>query len=272
MTRRFSSHHAPLGQHFLKDAAFCRRIAASLSFRPEDLVIEIGAGEGAMTRFLVSRARQLVAVEIDPALAAKLSNEFQGNSRVEILPKDILKVDLAALARERRFEAAFVFGNLPYYITSPILRHVFDARASIREMALLMQREVAERVTAAPGSRSYGFLSVLAQCYSQPRPVLTIPPGAFSPAPKVHSVLVNFRMAGRFPGWYPADYAAFLKFAQLCFGQKRKSLLNNLSQKYSRSRVQQVLEAQSLAEYVRAEQLGLEELAAVFQDCATLGS
>ncbi|MGH9446248.1 MAG: 16S rRNA (adenine(1518)-N(6)/adenine(1519)-N(6))-dimethyltransferase RsmA [Terriglobia bacterium] len=257
--------HPKLGQHFLKDARFCQRFADSLSIEPDDLVIEIGAGRGALTRFLASRARRLVAVEIDPALAARLRDEFLGNARVEILEEDILKVDLAALARERHFDACFACGNLPYYITSPILRHLFNARASIRRMALLMQREVAERVTAAPGSRAYGYLSVLAQCYSRPQPVLKIPPGAFSPPPEVHSMLVDFPIASRFSGWAAADYAAFLNFAQRCFRQKRKSLVNNLSEKQSRAGVQRVLEEHGLKENIRAEQLSVAQLAGLFQ-------
>jgi 16S rRNA (adenine1518-N6/adenine1519-N6)-dimethyltransferase len=266
MTRRFSSHRAKLGQHFLKNAAFCQRISDSLAVEPDDLAIEIGAGKGAMTRLLALRARHLVAVEVDPELAAKLREKFSGNARVEVLGSDILAIDLAAIARERGFDAYFAFGNLPYYITSPILRHLFAARASIRRMSLLMQREVAQRVTAAPGSRAYGFLSVLAQCYSQPRAVLTIPPGAFSPAPKVHSVLVDFPMASRFPGWDTTDYEAFLSFAQLCFRHKRKNLMNNLSHHYSRLGVQRALEARRLSEGVRAEQLSLGQLTGVFRD------
>ncbi len=218
-----------------------------------------------MTRFLAPRARRLVAVEIDPALAARLRDEFLGNARVEILEEDILKVDVAALARERHFDACFTCGNLPYYITSPILRHLFHARASIRRMALLMQREVAERITASPGSRAYGYLSVLAQCYSLPQPILKIPPGAFSPPPEVHSTLVDFPIASLFSDWAAADYAAFLNFVQQCFHQKRKSLVNNLSQKYSRLGVQHALEEHGLKENVRAEQLGVAQLAELFQ-------
>ncbi len=266
MTRRFSSHRAKLGQHFLKDAGFCRRIADSLAIEPDDLAIEIGAGKAAMTRLLALRARHLVAVEVDPELATKLREEFSANAQVEILGSDILAVDLAGIARERGFDACFAFGNLPYYITSPILRHLFAARASIRRMSLLMQQEVAQRVIAAPGSRAYGFLSVLAQCYSQPRAVLTIPPGAFSPAPKVHSVLVDFPMDNRFRGWDAADYEAFLNFAQLCFRHKRKNLMNNLSHRYSCLGVQRALEARSLRDGVRAEQLSLGQLAGVFRD------
>jgi 16S rRNA (adenine1518-N6/adenine1519-N6)-dimethyltransferase len=255
---------AKWGQHFLKDASICYKVADMLTFHPDDLVIEIGAGRGAMTRLLVERAARLVAVEIDQGLAEKLAEELAGAPRAEILRADILELDLPSLLKRYGALKCYVFGNLPYYITSPIMRHLFDARAAIRHMTLLMQREVAERVAASPGSRAYGYLSVLAQINSQPRVVLDIPPGAFSPPPKVQSALVDFSMVARFPLWNNNDYDSFLKFAQCCFRHKRKSLLNNLAQKYPRPRIHRLLESLQLKDTIRAEQLDLDELAEVF--------
>jgi 16S rRNA (adenine1518-N6/adenine1519-N6)-dimethyltransferase len=256
---------AKWGQHFLKDETVCQKIASVLTFRPDDLAVEIGAGRGAMTRLLVDRAPRLIAVEIDQGLAENLAKEFADNTHAEILRADILEVDLSSLLKRCSARSCYVFGNLPYYITSPIMRHLFEARAAIRHMTLLMQREVAERVAAGPGSRSYGYLSVLAQINSSPRVILGIPPGAFSPPPNVESALVDFAMITRFRFWNDKDYEAFLRFAQLCFHQKRKSLLNNLAQKHSRPRLQRLLEALQLKDTVRAEQLDIGKLADIFK-------
>jgi 16S rRNA (adenine1518-N6/adenine1519-N6)-dimethyltransferase len=253
------------GQHFLKDLSVCRKIVNFLTLQPDDLAVEIGPGRGIMTRLLAPRAPRLLAIEIDPSLAEKLAEEFTAPSGVEILCADILTVDLSLVLKRYGAPHCYVFGNLPYYITSPIVRHLFAERAAIRHMTLLMQREVAERVTAEPGSRAYGYLSLLVQINSSPRIVLGIPPGAFSPPPKVHSALVDFPIAAKFPLWKESYYDAFLSFAQLCFRQKRKSLLNNLAQTYSRPVVAQLLASVQVEETIRAEQLSLGKLAEIFK-------
>ena len=181
-----------LGQHFLHDARYRARILAALPLVSSDVVFEIGPGRGAMTGLLAERARKVIAIEIDKKLAQALQEEFRHTSRVEIVLGDVLGVDFATLCRREGVAQGFVFGNLPYYITSPILHRLFAQRDSIRAMGLLMQREVAERVTAMPGTRDYGYLTVATQIYAQPRIALAVPPGAFSPAPKVHSALVTF--------------------------------------------------------------------------------
>ncbi|MGH9396242.1 MAG: 16S rRNA (adenine(1518)-N(6)/adenine(1519)-N(6))-dimethyltransferase RsmA [Terriglobia bacterium] len=259
-----SSRRPKLGQHFLHQEGFCRRIAGSLPIEPDDLLVEIGSGHGDMTRLLADRCSNLTAVEIDPALAAALRAEFQGDDRVEIIEQDILQVGLDDLCRRRRAEQCCVFGNLPYYITSPILHRLFAARARIRHMTLLVQLEVARRLTAQPGHRDYGYLSVLVQCSSRPRILFEVPPGAFSPPPKVDSALVDFPMASRFPEWDEGTLAGFLRFVQRCFAQKRKSLLNNLLPSCPRTRIQQTIESLDFSPSIRAEQLDLEQLASVF--------
>lgn len=253
------------GQHFLKDQSLCQKIADSLSLQPEDLVVEIGPGRGAITRLLAPRARLVVAIEIDQGLAAKLSEEFSGLPHVEIIAADILEVDLSSLLKRHNARRCYIFGNLPYFITSPILHYLFNQRASIRHMTLLMQREVAERVTAKPGSRAYGYLSVHTQFHSDPHVTFSVPSGAFSPAPKVQSALVDFRMIPSYPLWNEDDRTAFLHFAHVCFGQKRKTLANNLAGKYSPIVVQTVLNANGIEVTARAEQLGLADLAAIFR-------
>lgn len=254
-----------LGQHFLTAPRYRRRIIEALPLRPDDLVVEIGPGRGAMTAMLAERARQVVAVELDTGLAAKLQEQLPAHSRIEIIRGDILSTNLDAICRRHRADKCFVFGNLPYYITSPIIHHLFASADWIRGMALLVQREVAERLTASPGCRAYGYLSVLAQLGAQPRIALGVPPGAFSPPPKVHSALVSFEMTSRFPAWRSEDTTQFLEFVKRCFAQKRKNLRNNLAGTYSRGRLEEEFVRLGLSTALRAEQLSLEQLAALWK-------
>ena len=261
--------HPKLGQHFLASERFQKRIALALRTRSHDLIVEIGAGQGAMTGLLAALCRRVIAVELDDALAARLRQKFAGDSRVEVLKSDILRTDLEKLCRDERADQCFVFGNLPYFITSPILHHLLKFRAPIRGMALLMQQEVAERVAARPGSRDYGYLSVAVQLFSQPRILFTVPPGAFSPPPKVQSALVEFTMAARFPSWSREEEARFLDFVKLCFAHKRKSLMNNLSELWPRGTLENTLAAHGVSPKARAEQLTANQLAAL---CSALES
>lgn len=259
------SHRRPkLGQHFLTDLRYRRRILGMLDLRSDDFVIEIGAGRGAMTDLLAERAGRVLAIEIDALLARKLQERAKGG-RIDVLLADILSIDLSEICRRYQAKQCFVFGNLPYYITSPIIHHLKTFRTRIRAMALLMQREVALRLTASPGSRAYGYLSVLAQISWQPRILLSVPPGAFSPPPKVRSALVSFQTQPEIPEWKAADYEDFLAFAKRCFEHKRKNLVNNLSAVYSRLLVERALKNLSLPTSVRAEQLTVEQLASLFR-------
>ncbi len=212
-----------------------------------------------MTRLLAERARQVVAIELDAQLAARLQEDFRGRPGVEVRQADILSTDLAGLCRRHAAEKCFVFGNLPYYITSPILDHVSSFWPRIRAMALLVQHEVAERLTARPGRRAYGFLSVLAQLHFEPRILFRVPSGAFSPQPKVQSALVYFAGRAKSPEWEIEDREKFLDFVKRCFAQKRKNLRNNLAEAYSRSRVERALDALELSPARRAEELSLEQ-------------
>ena len=260
-------HRSPpkFGQHFLTDARYRRRIADSLPLRPNDLVIEIGAGRGAMTSLLAERARRVVAIEVDPELANHLQRKFKGDERIEILAGDILATDIGEVCRRYGSEKCVVFGNLPYYITSPIIHRVFAAPERLSGLTLLVQQEVAERLAAVPGTRAYGYLSVLAQFYSQPRLLFSVPAGAFSPPPKVRSALVDFQML-EVPGAFSAKHRTeFLEFVKSCFSQKRKNLLNNLSATWTRPRVERELASLGLSSRLRAEQLSLQQFTALFE-------
>jgi 16S rRNA (adenine1518-N6/adenine1519-N6)-dimethyltransferase len=265
-------HHRPkLGQHFLHDQRYRVKILDALPLEASDVVFEIGPGRGAMTTLLAERARKVIAIEIDRTLTQRLQEDFPQESRVEIILADVLRVDFAALCRKEGIAQGFVFGNLPYYITSPILHHLFAQRDSIRAMGLLMQREVAERLMAAPGTRDYGYLTIATQIYSQPQIALAVPPGAFSPAPKVQSALVTFRMEAKFDRWPQTTCDDFLEFVKRCFAQKRKNLLNNLSGVYPRRRIMQGIEEAGKPANLRAEQLSIEELAGVFEHLTRSG-
>ena len=273
-------HRRPkLGQHFLADPCFRQRIVDAVPLCGDELVVEIGPGRGAMTRLLVERASRVVAIELDEALVETLRREFQGEARLEVIEADILTTDIHRLCRERQAKSCFVFGNIPYYITSPILHHLFGFRASIHGMALLMQREVATRIVAQTGRRDYGYLTVLARTFSTPRLLLHVPRGAFSPPPQVTSTLVGFAMRPQsgdtsptVPGtsglrprnWDPEQAERFLHFVQACFAQKRKRLLNNLGRLYGREAVEMELDRVGLAVEVRAEELDVEVLADLF--------
>jgi 16S rRNA (adenine1518-N6/adenine1519-N6)-dimethyltransferase len=251
-----------LGQHFLRDRRFQRRIVESLAIQSNDLVCEIGPGRGAVTELLAARAQQVVAIEVDRELAQMLQQKFSNKKGIEVIEADILLSDLGSLCRRYQREQCFVFGNLPYYITSPILHHLLDYARWIRGMGLVVQREVADRLSALPGSRPYGYLTILTQLNTNPRIEFGIPPGAFSPPPKVDSALVTFQMKRmRLPA---EERKTLLEFVKLCFAHKRKNLLNNLAQVYGRPRVETELAALKLPSTIRAEQLALEQFENLF--------
>jgi 16S rRNA (adenine1518-N6/adenine1519-N6)-dimethyltransferase len=255
-----------LGQHFLTSAGTRERIATSIPVKANDLVVEIGPGKGAMTGLLAERAGRVVAVELDAGLVEQLKDTFRNHPRIEIMRGDILATDLAEICQGHGTDQCFVFGNLPYYITSPILHRLLDFAGVIRAMALLVQREVAVRITARPGSRAYGYLSVLAQLDSKPRIALTVPPGAFSPPPKVWSALVDFEMRPTVSVGeeQQVDREGLLRFVKACFGRKRKSLLNSLAGRYPRAAVEEALARLPLKRSIRAEQLSVDELARLY--------
>jgi len=216
-----------LGQNFLVDDRARHAIVEALGDLSKRTVIEIGPGHGAITEILATRCQHLIALELDRALAAELTFRFRDQPHVRIVEADILKTDLRTLIPEG--ETADVLGNLPYYITSDILLHLFAAaRAGILTRAvLMMQREVADRVSASPGVRDYGLLSATAQMHAQVDHLFTLPPSAFSPPPEVYSTVLRMHFAPRFAE-LGVEAPAFDAFLHQCFAQKRKTLQNNL--------------------------------------------
>ena len=265
-----------LGQHFLVDEAWRGRVIDALGIAAGDVWIEIGAGRGEMTAELARRAGRVYAIEKDPPLAFHLRRLATEAPNLTLIQADILKVDLAALIHQAE-EAApgarvSVYGSLPYYITSPILHRLFPVAERLAGAHVIIQREVADRLVARPGTRDYGYLTVATQFYTQPQLVLTIPPGAFRPAPRVTSALVSMRAPGAAGQLGVADAQEFLGFAQACFAQKRKKLLNNLESLAPRAQALEWLAAASAPPGARAEQLTIEQLAAVWRAAATSGA
>ncbi|MEO7142279.1 MAG: 16S rRNA (adenine(1518)-N(6)/adenine(1519)-N(6))-dimethyltransferase RsmA [Bryobacteraceae bacterium] len=242
-----------LGQHFLRSQSILARIAGAACPAPCDLVIEIGPGKGALTAHLLQRAARVVAIEVDPVLIHYLRQRFREDPRLEIVDGDVLKTDLAQWGR------AAIAGNLPYYITSPILERVFALGAEWSHAVLLMQKEVAERLVAPPGVRAYGYLTVQTRLFAVPELLFPVPRAAFHPPPNVESAVVRLTPRNAAAEFGVADAAGFLKFASLCFQHKRKTLRNNLAGAYGKERVDALAQAKR-----RAEQLSMAELAALY--------
>jgi 16S rRNA (adenine1518-N6/adenine1519-N6)-dimethyltransferase len=252
-----------LGQNFLVDVQAAQRIAAALGELAGRTVVEIGPGQGVITGTLAARARRVMAIELDRELAAGLRGRFKPE-RVTVIEQDVLQFDFAGAAREAG-ERLRVAGNLPYYITSPILLKLAASHAALGLAVLMVQREVADRVTAAPDSRDYGLLSVTAQMYGPVEQLFTLPPSAFSPPPQVHSTVIRWRFAPRFAE-LDVQEGGFLRFLRQAFAQKRKTLANNLRA----AGVAPAVAAAALAQagidaQARAEAVPIEALAALWR-------
>lgn len=257
-----------LGQHFLTDLDWREQIARAIRVSPHSTVplrgddqecwIEVGAGHGEMTRHLLAAGGPVFAVELDEVLVAGLRRLAKEFPRLTVVAGDILKTDLAALASGRRLR---VYGNLPYYITSPVLHHLFAFADQIEEMDFVIQTEVAARLAAQPGTRDYGYLSVVTQFYTRPELVFEIPREAFNPPPEVNSALVTLRLPGERAKLALRDELRFLKFVKLCFAQKRKTLVNNLRARAKPEKIRATLVSLGLRPDARAEQLTVSQLA-----------
>jgi 16S rRNA (adenine1518-N6/adenine1519-N6)-dimethyltransferase len=227
-------------------------------------VIEIGPGHGAITSILAGRCRRLIAIEVDRALAAELRFGFRAQPQVEIVEADVLAVDLAALAPPG--ETADVVANLPYYITSQILLKLFaaGARGVLARAVLMMQREVADRVAAAPGGRDYGLLSATVQMNVRVETLFTLPPEAFSPPPEVYSTVLRLEFAPRFSE-LDVDVVGFDAFLKACFAQKRKTLANNLRAAGHSPQELQAAWPVEIPAQARAETVALEPMAHLYR-------
>lgn len=274
ISARRPTNKPKLGQHFLTSPDLASRIVDALGDVSESTVLEIGPGRGILTSLLAQRARRLIAVELDRVLAAQLRLKFGMARNVEILEADVLAIDFDSLfglkpglgrpGMEFKPQPARVVGNLPYYITSDILLRLLEFSKYFESIVIMVQREVADRIAAEPGGSEYGLLSATAQLYARVENLFTLPPGAFSPPPKVHSTVLRLRID---PQQEKLGVAGdgFIDFLRLSFAQKRKTLWNNLREKYDNAGLKRALAEAKVKPTARAETLSLEESAAVYR-------
>lgn len=263
-----------LGQHFLASTSAAQHIVEALGDVSQDTVLEIGPGRGAITGLLAGKTRRLIAVELDRVLAAQLRLRFSAYPNVEIIEGDILTIELdtvfgpkpGSLRPGLTFapKPASVIGNLPYYITSDILLRLLEYHRYFSTIVIMVQKEVADRLAASPGSRDYGLLSATAQLYGRIEKLFTLPPEAFAPAPKVHSSVLRISIRPRLESLHVTE-SDFVRFLKLCFGQKRKTLWNNLKTRYDEGVLRAALAKTGVKPAVRAEALSLDKTAALFR-------
>jgi len=266
-----------LGQNFLTDQRVARRIIDAVSPLPTDIVIEIGPGTGALTRLLVERSGHVEAIEIDTHLADAVRRSLNADN-LSIVAADALVLDWGELITDAKTKLGLpgpadqdlkrvrIVANLPYYISTPIIERMLSVGRSVFDMTLMLQKEVADRITTGPGSKEYGYLSVMVQYYCIAKKLFEVPPSAFTPIPRVQSAVIKLTVR-ELPAVEVSDEAKFFALVRAAFAQRRKTILNNLK---AASRaleftqpLESALEAASVAPQRRAETLSLEEFAAL---------
>lgn len=247
------------GQHFLASAATAERIVDAARIAADDTVLEVGPGEGALTRILARRAARLLAVEIDPLRARLLAEEFGADGRVRVASGDVLSKSFAEWLAEAGWRGpAILLGNLPYNMATPILLAAIEEPGTFRRVVATVQREVARRLVARPGDEEYGFLSVRAAASANARILFDLPPGAFRPRPKVTSSVLELTPLPKETALAPARTDA-IRLASLGFRERRKTLANALASEGGRARWEAALARIGRSPRVRAEELSLDD-------------
>lgn len=253
------------GQNFLINTGVLEDIIDASEVTDEDMVLEIGPGIGTMTQYLCENARQVVAVEIDTNLIPILKDTLSAYDNVRIINDDILKVDINELAREyNNGRPIKVVANLPYYITTPIIMGLFESHVPIESITVMVQKEVADRMQAGPGTKDYGALSLAVQYYSKPQIVVNVPPSCFMPQPKVGSTVISLRRHQQ-PVVQVEDEKLMFKVIRASFNQRRKTLANGLNNyggiNLTKEQIQQSIEELGVPVNIRGEALSLEQFA-----------
>lgn len=254
------------GQNFLIDTHVLEKIIKSAEITKDDLVLEIGPGIGTMTQYLCENAREVIAVEIDKNLIPILENDTLAQyDNVTIINEDILKLDLNALVKERNGGKRIkVVANLPYYITTPIIMGLFESHVPLQNITVMVQKEVADRMQAGPGSKDYGALSLAVQYYAKPYIAANVPQNCFMPRPNVGSAVIRLTLHEE-PPVKVKDEAFMFALIRASFNQRRKTLVNGLTNaaelNLSKEEVQAALEELGLPATVRGEALTLEQFA-----------
>ncbi len=260
-----------LGQNFLTDDNIIRKIVDAADVGNRDFVIEVGPGIGSMTRELAKRAGQVTTVEIDRHLIPALSEELKEFSNVTIINKDIMKVDFDEIfgnisGEAKTFDSVKVVANLPYYITTPIIMRFLEENPGIDTLVFMVQKEVAERMAAKPGGKDYGALSVAVQYYSRPERVFDVPPHCFIPQPEVDSTVIRLKVLQK-PEIELTNKDIFFKTVKASFGQRRKTLLNALSNSQyfteSKEQIREILNNLGIDENIRGESLTIVQFAQI---------
>lgn len=253
------------GQNFLINTGVLENIIDAAEVTDEDMVLEIGPGIGTMTQYLCENARQVIAVEIDTNLIPILKDTLSAYDNVRIINDDILKVDINELAREyNNGRPIKVVANLPYYITTPIIMGLFESHVPIESITVMVQKEVADRMQAGPGTKDYGALSLAVQYYSKPQIVVNVPPSCFMPQPKVGSTVISLRRHQQ-PVVQVEDEKLMFKVIRASFNQRRKTLANGLNNyggiNLTKEQIQQSIEELGVPVNIRGEALSLEQFA-----------
>lgn len=241
-----------LGQVFLYDPSILRRIIQTAQLSKEDLVVEIGPGLGRLTKMLAERAKNVMAIELDEKLFEELRVQLADYKNIELICGDALKYPYENLPEFK------VVANIPYYITTPVIFRLLDARRNLKSMTLTIQKEVAERIVAASGGKDYGVLSVMVQYYTEPKLKFIIPRGAFRPVPKIDSALVHFKVLEK-PPVQVKDQEFFFRVVKTAFSQRRKMISNAL--RGLREDIKEKLAEAGVDSNRRPETLSIEEFA-----------
>lgn len=253
------------GQNFLIDTHILERIIQEAEINRSDMVLEIGPGIGTMTQYLCENAREVIAVEIDKALIPILSETLSEYNNVTVINEDILKVDINELVRERNGGKPIkVVANLPYYITTPIIMGLFEKKVNMESITVMVQKEVAQRMQAGPGTKDYGALSLAVQYYAEPEIVSNVPPNCFMPRPNVSSAVIRLKLHDK-PFISVKSEEMLFKIIRASFAQRRKTLLNSINNSgelnFTKEQTASALNQMGLPETIRGEALTLEQFA-----------
>ncbi len=253
------------GQNFLIDTHVLDKIVQAAEITKDDFVLEIGPGIGTLTQYLCENAREVVAVEIDRMLIPILEDTLSEYDNVSIINNDILKLDINALVQERNQGRPIkVVANLPYYITTPIIMDLFERQLPLINITVMVQREVADRMQASPGTKDYGALSLAVQYYAKPYIAANVPPNCFMPRPNVGSAVIKLTTHEK-PIIDVKDERLMFRLIRASFNQRRKTLVNGLNNSpelsFSKEEILQALERIGMIENIRGEALSLEEFA-----------
>ncbi len=255
-----------LGQNFLNDDNVVKKIVDTADLDKDTLVLEIGPGIGSMTKELAQRAAGVAAIEIDKHLIPALNDNLSEFENIDIINNDVMKADIEAIVSEckEKYSAnkVKVVANLPYYITTPIVMKFLEEIKGIDGMVFMVQKEVAQRMVSGPGTKDYGALSVAVQFYSRPKIVFDVPPHCFIPQPEVHSTIIKLEILKE-PSVKVNDKDMFFKLVKASFGQRRKTLVNGLSNagflRINKEQIKQILESMELKENIRGEVLSVQQ-------------